>query len=95
MINLLKIDGDSMLPKMADGDFIFISRLYINLQPRHMVVVSHPIYQRIVKRIEHINNDGQLWLCGDNRLSLSSAQMGWIEPSWITGKVLIIINKRS
>lgn len=65
-----------MSPNMTSGDYIFISRLYVNLQSRHIVV--HPIYPRIVKRIEHINNEGQLWLCGDNELNISSEKMGWI-----------------
>jgi nickel-type superoxide dismutase maturation protease len=94
MLSLFKIKGDSMLPKMAGGDFVIISRLFFSLKPGDVVVVDHPVYQRIVKRIEKTCSQQGIWLTGDNlSASVSSDDMGWVSRNQVKGKVIVTISR--
>jgi nickel-type superoxide dismutase maturation protease len=94
MISLFKVQGDSMLPKMAGGDFVIISRLFFSLTPGDIVVIDHPLYQRIIKRIEKTCSEKGLWLTGDNlSASVTPDQIGWIQKSQVKGKVIATISR--
>lgn len=81
-----------MLPSMAGGDFVIASRLFFHLKVGNIVIVDHPDFHKIIKRIEKISPSGQLWLTGDNHSdSVSSKQMGWVDRKNVKAKVLFII----
>ncbi len=79
---------------MANGDFVIVSRYFWRLSQGDLVVVNHPVYQRIIKRIQYMDSHQRLWLSGNNSASLSSEKMGWVEKSWVEGKVLKAITKK-
>lgn len=94
MLSLLKIEGNSMLPTMANGNFVVVSHFFFGCKPGDIVVINHPIYKKIVKRIKKISEDGELWLQGENIESVSSEKMRWIDKEWVKGKVILTIAKK-
>ena len=81
-----------MYPVVAENDYIVISHLFWQLNADDIVVVDHPIYKKIVKRIMATAENGDLWLRGENTDSVSSEKLGWIKKQWVKGKVIYIIN---
>ncbi|MFT2111558.1 S24/S26 family peptidase [Marinomonas sp. 2405UD68-3] len=92
MFRFIKIQGESMSPRLYDGDFVLISRFYWRLTVGQLVVVDHDIYGFIAKKVLHISPDGQLWLGGENAKSLKPERIGWVSPSRVVGKVLWCIS---
>lgn len=91
MLNLIKVQGDSMSPILHDGDFVLTSCWYKKLKIGHLVVVDHALYGLIVKKVLHIAPDGQLWLGSENNKSLQSERIGWVSDRRVVGKVIFCI----
>lgn len=53
-----------------------------------VVVLNHPRFLTIIKRIDAINDSGELRLRGDNPISTSSDQIGWHPQHRVLGKVI-------
>jgi len=88
MLYLRRITGNSMYPTLRDGDYIWASkRLLSHYRQGDIVLVDHPLYTRIVKRIKHIDKDGQYWLVGDGIDSVSSLQMGPVSNRQILARM--------
>lgn len=78
-----------MCPTLCDQDFVFAAKWPgLTLNSGDLVVVSHPRLSTIIKRIDNINADEELWLAGDNPMSIEGANIGWVKPQWLKGKVL-------
>jgi len=92
MLSLRKVKGTSMYPALVDSDYIVINHFFWQLSAGDIVVVDHPIYQYIIKRIVTIANNGDLWLKGDNISSVKPEMIGWIKQRWIKGKVIYTIS---
>jgi len=92
MLSLRKIRGTSMYPVMVEGDYIVINHIFWQLNAGDIIVVDHPIYSNIVKRIVTIARNGDLWLKGENIDSVTSEKMGWVKELWVRGKVIYTIN---
>lgn len=88
MFRFIKVQGESMSPRLYDGDFVFVSRLYWSLEVNQLVVVDHSVYGFIVKTILHIAPGGLLWLSGENHKSLTPERIGWVSQKRVIGKVL-------
>lgn len=84
-----------MLPTIAGGDFVIARRYFFTPKLNDIVVVDHPIYGRIVKRIEKIAANHTVWLRGENDDSVKPEQMGWISPDAIKGKVIYTVSQLS
>lgn len=93
MLKLFKVAGQSMHPKLAEGDFVLASMRFYRLRIDDVVVVSHPLYCTLIKRIQHIDAEKGILLTGENRCSVSSEQMGWINKSRVLGKVIYSIKQ--
>jgi len=91
MFRLIKVLGNSMVPRLYDGDFVFTSRFYTTLKVGHLVVVDHALYGLILKKVLHIAPDGQLWLGGENNQSMQSERIGWVSSRRVVGKVVASI----
>ena len=89
-IRIFKVHGDSMEPLFTHGDFIASYTLpFMRYRVGDIIVVSHPRYDRIIKRIDKINSKNEFSLRGDNLMkSVSSKSIGWIPNKWVTGKLL-------
>ena len=83
------IEGDSMLPRLANGDKVLIDlKGYIAVGD--VVLAQHPYKSnvKIIKRVSGIADDGRLTLSGDNPAeSTDSRTFGNVSLESIIGKV--------
>lgn len=93
IIKLIKVSGESMIPHLDNGDYVIVSSWGMNISIGNVVVVEHPVYHRIIKRVVQVFPNGELWLSGENKRSLSSEQLGRVQPETIIGKVVMRIKK--
>ncbi len=76
-----------MSPTLDHQDFILVLRLpWTQFREGQVVLVEHPQYQLIIKRIHTIKNH-KILLIGDNPCSLSTEAMGWINQHQIIGQL--------
>ena len=78
-MRIVKVRGDSMLPRYRDGDFVVTARYGRRRpQPGDDVVFMHPDFGMLLKRIERVD-DGRLTLRGLNILSADPAALGSVD----------------
>ncbi|MGH1438615.1 MAG: S24 family peptidase [Cellvibrionaceae bacterium] len=94
MLGIKKIRGESMSPFVSSDDYVITSSFFLSLHINDIIVVKHPIYNKVIKRIKTIDKNGNLWLTGENSGSLSSKKMGLIDKQWVLCKVIYTIKKR-
>ena len=77
-----RVRGNSMAPTLADGDYVIGRRLSRRrpLRPGDIVVIDHPRYGRMVKRVATVDPDGSLTLKGDNAATVASVDIGRVQP---------------
>ena len=86
-----QISGESMLPGLAPGDFVFVDRhAYVAARPTRgdIILIEHP-YQPIemVKRVSEVRDDGVV-VTGDNQsASTDSRAFGRIPFERVLGRV--------
>lgn len=85
MVRLVKLRGASMTPTLQPGDYMIITKARV-LRPGFVVLVDHPKYGSIVKRVKFVEG-GQLSLEGDGAESTSTEAMGLIGLSAVKGRV--------
>ena len=87
--NAFLVEGDSMLPTLADGDKVLIdAKGYLAVGD--VVMAQHPYKSdvKIIKRVSDIADDGRLTLTGDNPAeSTDSRAFGTVSLESIIGKV--------
>jgi len=84
-----------MSPTLNNGDFILAIKLPKAMyRTNDIVVVNHPKFNNIIKRIDLINS-GFLRLKGDGKDTLSTAKMGDIATACILGKMIWHISPNS
>ncbi len=78
-----------MRPAFEQGDFVVtLPRLISRYRIGDVVVVRHPVYGVIVKRIVTVFSDQAIQLTGENPRSTSTIALGNIKRSWIIGRVI-------
>jgi len=92
-----RVDGISMSPVIPDGSYVLINtwRIKQKLTPNRIVKVQHSRYGEIIKRIEHIDNLGKIWLKGEHPNSVSTAEIGPITKGDIIGIVNLTVKPNS
>ncbi|WP_426358170.1 S26 family signal peptidase [Pseudocolwellia sp. HL-MZ19] len=83
-----------MLPELAHGDFVIVSKFYKSLKVGDLIVAEHPEYKSIIKRIVQVSAEQGVLLSGNNSASVSSEKMGWISSKKIFGKVIFEFNAK-
>jgi hypothetical protein len=84
-----------MSPDILDGDFILTFKWFRQIRAGQLVAVDHETYGFIVKRVVKVAQDGQLWLEGTNRNSLTPERIGWVSPRRVLGKVWLCSGSRA
>lgn len=88
-LSILKVRGQSMSPAFQHGDYVASARWpRMPITVGDVVVVSHPHFDTIIKRVYSMNESGDMQLSGDNILSTEKDSIGWCKKEWISGKVL-------
>jgi nickel-type superoxide dismutase maturation protease len=83
-----------MAPAFEPGDLVLLdpaARLRHTPRPGDVVVARHPHRHEvpIVKRVDHIETDGRLFLVGDDTVeSTDSRAFGSLHPSAVLGLVV-------
>jgi nickel-type superoxide dismutase maturation protease len=95
MFRFYKVVGASMTPTLYQGDYVLcLTWPLFRSTDNQVVVVNHPKYQTIIKRIKRVSGNRGYWLVGDNPQSTSSQELGLVTHEDIVGWVLLkIINK--
>lgn len=78
-----------MAPSLSHGDYLIISKARI-LRPGFIVLVEHPKYGMIVKRVIAVT-DAAVKLSGDNPDSTSSEALGLISLDKVIGRARLAI----
>ena len=91
ILGIYKVRGNSMFPALSDNDFVITSRLFAHLRQGDLVVMQHPTYGRLIKRIDVIDSSSRIRLRGENNNSLSPDAMGWLDRKHLKGKVLLSV----
>ena len=85
-----RVEGDSMLPTLKDGDVIMISSKPA-VVAGDIVLAKHPYKQsvKVVKRVDKIDENGRVLLIGDNPAeSTDSRTFGTVSIEYIYGKAV-------
>jgi nickel-type superoxide dismutase maturation protease len=85
----VRIEGDSMLPTFKNGDEVLVS-ITKTFSVGDVIYAKHPFKSsiKIIKRISKIENDGSVFLVGDNlAVSSDSRTFGAIPKENLIGKV--------
>lgn len=87
-LRCFRVHGDSMSPTLHHGDYVITRTYLLALRVGDVVVVQHPQFDIIIKRIAAILPHG-LTLQGDNlEASTSSECMGLVSNTRVLGKVV-------
>ncbi|WP_405280124.1 S26 family signal peptidase [Cobetia sp. Ld8] len=93
-IGLYRVNGLSMSPGLAPGDYVVtLKRWKSRYRIGDIVVAQPPHFGRIIKRIRAIQPDGMLWLEGTHPDSTSTEKMGLLMREWIQGRVIRSISQ--
>ncbi len=91
---IFKVTGESMLPGLRCGDYVFARKRPKQLLAGDLVVVDHDRFGVIVKRIKAALGNNQYTLIGDNpSVSTSSEAIGVIGRNHVVGKVIFRIKR--
>ena len=96
MFKIHKIVGDSMSPTIQENDYVVShSWLKTRYKKGDIVLIDHTQYLVIIKRVLRLNNQGEVWLKGDNvNSSVSSEEIDWQSQDVILGKVFFHVSER-
>lgn len=86
-LRLVRIDGDSMAPRLPHGTFALFRRTSW-IEPDDIVLVQHPVFGRIVKKVVSVSSQG-LTLAGLSSRSVSSLSLGPVEHGAVQGKLVM------
>jgi signal peptidase I len=96
MLKLLKITGDSLTPEYQNGDFVIISKipfLFGPPSPGDVIAFHQPGYGLLIKRIQHIRQNGGVDVIGSHPDSIDSRVFGPVSKESMLGKVIWHIQK--
>ncbi|MGB0211117.1 S26 family signal peptidase [Algiphilus sp.] len=89
-VRLFRVTGNSMFPAYPGGDYVLAWRHPLQrFAAGDVVVVDHPSYGRIIKRIAAVDADRRLRLTGDNIAESTASQLlGDVGSDRIVGRVI-------
>lgn len=82
-----------MSPCIPEGSYVLISRwcALLAIKPEQIIKVRHTRYGDIIKILDHIDEQGFLWLRGEHESSVSMLEMGPVSQDQLVGIVWGII----
>lgn len=97
LFKIWKVKGHSMAPVIPSGCFVLVVRrfYFLPLRQGQRLVINHPKYGAIVKKIALVDRNGFIWSKGENAQSLSVEELGPIDKSQILGRVVYIFKPQN
>lgn len=83
-----RIAGASMEPALPDKS-IALFRARKSVKQGDVVLVDHPEFGVIVKRVRDTDSNGGAWLEGTSPASTSAERLGYVSPDRIRGVLLL------
>ena len=84
---LRRVVGKSMKPTFREGQTVLVS--LFRRYKEGDIVVAYVNKREVIKRIQEMREDGQVFLVGDNpKYSTDSREYGWVPDRYISGKVV-------
>ena len=82
-----------MSPAIPEGSYVLGNcwRFLLSVKPGQVIKVRHTRYGDIIKTLDHIDEQGFLWLRGEHKSSVSMLDMGPIKHKQVIGMVWFII----
>ena len=89
-IKLFKVQGRSMMPEYFEDDIVVCMRLpFQALRKDQNIVIKHPYYQTIVKKIIEVLPSGDVKVKGNGPQSTPTEAIGVVHRDWVLGKVIL------
>ena len=82
-----------MSPRIPEGSYVLVHcwRSALTVKPGQIIKVRHSRYGDIIKTLDHIDEQGFLWLRGQHKSSVSMLDMGPVKHKQVIGVVWFII----
>jgi len=82
-----------MSPRIPEGSYVLVNCWHslLSVKPGQVVKVRHARYGDIIKTLDHIDEQGFLWLRGEHQSSVSMLEMGPINQQQVIGIICSII----
>jgi len=96
-LKVFKVTGESMAPAIPSGCFILSAKWLMMLPIRtgQRMVINHPKYGIIVKKVAIVDKNGFVWSKGENKDSLSVEQLGPVYKHQILGRVIRVFTRNT
>ena len=79
LFRIFRVSGDSMLPTLADGDFVLAKKLKENPLDGNIVIINDTAHGFLIKRIKELNKK-EYAAYGDNKDLKSNQYFGLYSP---------------
>ncbi|QUM76018.1 nickel-type superoxide dismutase maturation protease [Moritella sp. 24] len=85
-----------MSPCIPEGSYVLVNGWLslLSVKPEQIIKVRHTRYGDIIKTLDHIDEQGFLWLRGEHESSVSMLEMGPVSQYQLIGVVWFIIKPR-
>jgi len=88
MLKFVKVTGNSLEPEYREGDYVMVITFpFFRLKRGDTVVLRHPQYGMLIKKIEQIDSD-KIYVIGLHTDSVDSRRFGPIKHKSVIGKVI-------
>jgi nickel-type superoxide dismutase maturation protease len=96
MLRILKVKGDSMLPRFRGGDYVLVSRLPVllgRIRVGDVVAFRHAEFGTMVKRVARVLENEHYHVQGSHQYSVDSRRFGPVHKSDLIGRLLWHVRK--
>ena len=91
MFRMLKVSGDSLLPRFRQGDYVLVSRLPVlvgKVRAGDIVAFRHPDHGTMIKIVDSVVAGERYSVMGTHPRSIDSRHFGSVARSDLIGRVL-------
>lgn len=90
MLRFLRVEGDSLLPRYREGDFVLVGSTPFparRIKPGDAVAFRHPTHGTLIKLVESAGTEGY-HVVGTHPQSVDSRHFGPVRREALIGKVV-------
>jgi hypothetical protein len=91
VFRFVRVQGVSMSPTLADGDFVLVVSGFV--RPGVIALVAHDALGVMLKRVVRRDASGQVELRGDGPLSITREHLGWVPARALRGRAVLRVSR--